>query len=67
MQFEINSAKFILNRQKSGRTEFDAGFRREEGEWAAESEGMRAALRLEEKGDCVLGRLELYLKTEPFR
>ena len=67
MQFEINSAKFILNRQKSGRTEFDAGFRREEGEWAAESEGMRAALRLEEKGDCVLGCLELSLKTEPFR
>ena len=65
MQFKINSAKLILNRQKSGKTEFEAGYR--EGEWLAEAEGMRAGLRLEEKGDCVLGRLELSLKTEPFR
>ena len=65
MRLEIENAKIILNRQKSGRCELETV--RDGNGFAASPEGASIRLELEEKGDCVLGRLSLSLGNESCR
>ncbi|MFQ7123758.1 MAG: Sip1-related alpha-galactosidase [Eisenbergiella sp.] len=65
MAFKIQNLKFILNRQKSGKTELEAkpaGL-----DFAGGDEKASACLKLEENEGCTLGRLSVRLKNEAFR
>ncbi len=66
MRLEGNSAKIILNRQKSGKQELEA-VRGEKGAFEAQAEGVSAGLWLEETNGCVLGRVKVSLKNESCR
>ena len=65
MAFKIQNLKFILNRQKSGKTELEAkpaGL-----DFTGGDEKALACLKLEENEGCTLGRLSVRLKNEAFR
>ena len=66
MRLEIENAKIILNRQKSGRFEL-ADVKKEGDGFTARQEGISARLELEQTKDCVLGRLALSLDNESCR